>query len=170
MTSRHEVRADFLLHIMNFYIDCFLWCRLLTYTLYIIILRQWMISKHEIIYSVKMLGCVYLMMNVNVFLSDSRSDSFSGQSAWWRHQIETFSALLAICAGKSPVIPRTKASDAELWCFFDLRLNKRLSKQSWGWWFERPSRPLWRHSNGADTLDAFRVLYYYCDMTLSQEF
>ena len=25
--------------------------------------------------------------------------------------------------------------------FFDLRLNKRLSKQSWGWWFETPSRP-----------------------------
>ena len=31
--------------------------------------------------------------------------------------------------------------------FFDLRLNKLLSKQSWGWWFETPSRPLWRHSN-----------------------
>ena len=45
-------------------------------------------------------------------------------------------------------IPRTKASDAELWCFFDLRLNKRLSKQSWGWWFETLSRPLWRHCNG----------------------
>ena len=28
---------------------------------------------------------------------------------------------------------------------FDLRLNKRLSKQSWGWWFETLSRPLWRH-------------------------
>ena len=28
---------------------------------------------------------------------------------------------------------------------FDLRLNKRLSKQWWGWWFETPSRPLWRH-------------------------
>ena len=44
-------------------------------------------------------------------------------------------------------IPRTKASDAEL-CFdvfFDLRLKKRLSKQSWGWWFGTPSRPLWRH-------------------------
>ena len=27
-------------------------------------------------------------------------------------------------------IPLTKASDAELWCFFDLRLNKRLIKQS----------------------------------------
>ena len=44
-------------------------------------------------------------------------------------------------------IPRTKASDAELWCFFDLRLNKRLSKQSWGWCFETLSRPLWRHCN-----------------------
>ena len=44
-------------------------------------------------------------------------------------------------------IPHTKASDAELWCFFDLRLNKRLSKQSWGWWFETLSCPLWRHRN-----------------------
>ena len=32
--------------------------------------------------------------------------------------------------------------------FFDLRPNKQLSKQSWGWWFETPSRPLWRHRNG----------------------
>ena len=31
--------------------------------------------------------------------------------------------------------------------FFHLHLNKRLSKQSWGWWFETPSRPLWRHRN-----------------------
>ena len=31
--------------------------------------------------------------------------------------------------------------------FFDLRLNKRLSKQPWGWWFETPSWSLWRHCN-----------------------
>ena len=31
--------------------------------------------------------------------------------------------------------------------FYDLRLNKRSSKQSWGWWFETPSRPLIRHCN-----------------------
>ena len=31
--------------------------------------------------------------------------------------------------------------------FFDLRLNKTLSKQSWGWWFKTPPRPLWRHCN-----------------------
>ena len=42
--------------------------------------------------------------------------------------------------------PRTKASHAELW-YFSRRLNKRLSKQSCGWWFETPSRPFWRHCN-----------------------
>ena len=36
------------------------------------------------------------------------------------------------------------------WCgpsMFSLicALNKRLSKQSWGWWFETPSCSLWRH-------------------------
>ena len=30
-------------------------------------------------------------------------------------------------------------------------LNKQLSKQSWGWWSETPSRSLWRHSI-SDTL------------------
>ena len=41
------------------------------------------------------------------------------------------------------VVPLTKASDTELWCF--LRLNKRLNKQSWCRWFETPSGSLWRH-------------------------
>ena len=65
--------------------------------------------------------------------------------------METFSALLAICAGNSPVTgeftaqrPVTRSFDA----FFDLRLNKPLSKQSWGWWLETASRPLWRKCNG----------------------
>ena len=48
---------------------------------------------------------------------------------------------------RSRWIPRTKASDAELWCFFYLRPNKRLSKQPWGWWFETPSWLLWRQCN-----------------------
>ena len=42
-------------------------------------------------------------------------------------------------------IPCTKASDADLDVFFDLWLNKRLSKQSWDWWFETPSCSFWRH-------------------------
>ena len=36
--------------------------------------------------------------------------------------------------------------------FFDLRLNKRLSKQPWGWWFETPSWSLWRQCNDSISL------------------
>ena len=69
---------------------------------------------------------------------------------WWCHQMETFSASLAICARNSPVTgefptqgPVTRSFDV----FFDLRLNKHLNNQPWGWWFETPSHPLWRHCN-----------------------
>ena len=64
--------------------------------------------------------------------------------------METFSALLTLCAGNSPVTddfpsqrPMTRGFDI----FFDLRLNKWLSKQSRRWCFETPSRSLWRHRN-----------------------
>ena len=30
---------------------------------------------------------------------------------------------------------------------YDLRRNKRLNKQSWGWWFETPLLSFWRHCN-----------------------
>ena len=36
--------------------------------------------------------------------------------SWWRHQMETFSVLLALCEGFR-WIPLTKASDVELWYF-----------------------------------------------------
>ena len=39
--------------------------------------------------------------------------------------------------------PVTRSFDV----FFDLRLNKELSKQWWGWWFETLSCALWRHCN-----------------------
>ena len=68
---------------------------------------------------------------------------------WWR-QMETFSVLLAICAGNSPVpgeFPTQRPVTRSFDVFFDLRLNKRLSKQSWGWWFETLSRPLLHHRN-----------------------
>ena len=52
---------------------------------------------------------------------------------WWRHQMEIFSALLAICVGNSPVpgeFPTQRPVTRSFDVFFDLRLNKRLSKQS----------------------------------------
>ena len=63
--------------------------------------------------------------------------------------------------GDSPVTsefpsqrPVTRSFDV----FFDLCLNKRLSKQSWGWWFETPSCSLWRHCY-------VRKLWEPCDNT-----
>ena len=41
-------------------------------------------------------------------------------------------------------IPRTKASDTELWCFFLSAPEKRLSDQSRRRSLETPSHPLWR--------------------------
>ena len=70
--------------------------------------------------------------------------------SWWRHQMETFSALLALCAGNSPVyreLPAQRPVTRSFGVFFDLRLIKRLSKHSRGWWFETLSRPKWRHCN-----------------------
>ena len=79
-----------------------------------------------------------------------RDDNFGIFVPWWRHQMETFSALLALCAGNSPVSgefpaqrPMTRSFDV----FFYLHLIKRLSKHSRGWWFETLLRPLWRHCN-----------------------
>ena len=64
--------------------------------------------------------------------------------------METFSALVALCAGNSPVtgeFPAQRPVTQSFDVFFDLYLYKRLRKQSWGWWFETPSRPFWRHCN-----------------------
>ena len=64
--------------------------------------------------------------------------------------METFSALLAICAGNSPVpgeFPTQRPVRQSFDVFFDLCLKKWLSKQSWGWWLETLSHPLWRHCN-----------------------
>ena len=80
--------------------------------------------------------------------------------AWWRSQLEIFSALLAFvvrCSASlarfeanSPVTgefpsqrPLTRSFDV----FFHLRLNQQLSKQWIHRWFETPSRWLWCHCN-----------------------
>ena len=70
--------------------------------------------------------------------------------SWWRHQMETFSSLLAFCEGNPPVncgFPHKGQWRGDFDVSFDLRLEKRLSKQSKRQWFETPSRPLWRHCN-----------------------
>ena len=69
---------------------------------------------------------------------------------WWHHKMETLSALLALCVGKSPVTgefpaqrPVTRSFDVS----FDLCLSKRFCKQSRRQWFETSPRSLWCHCN-----------------------
>ena len=71
--------------------------------------------------------------------------------AWWRNQMEAFSALLILYEGNPSVTsgfpsqrPVTRSFDV----FYDLRLNKRLSKPPKRRWFETPLRSLWRYCNG----------------------
>ena len=71
-------------------------------------------------------------------------------SSWWRHQVtsqKTFPRDRPFVWGIHRWIPRTRATHAELWCFFDLCLNKQWSKQSRRRWFETPSRLLWHQCN-----------------------
>ena len=59
--------------------------------------------------------------------------------------METFSALLAIFAGNSPVpgeFPTQRPVTRSFDVYFDLRLNKGLCKQWWGWWFEDATVPI----------------------------
>ena len=52
--------------------------------------------------------------------------------------------------------PVTRSFDV----FFDLRLNKRVSKQPWGCWFETPSWSLWRQYNDIQYIP--RIMHAVC--------
>ena len=106
-------------------------------------------SDHTCDVSTKPGYAVWLQFKMDMYTTACKN-AFCHSFSWWRHQMETFSASLALCAGNSPVTgefpsqrPVTRGFDV----FFGLLLNKRLSKQSWGWWFETPSCSLWRHDN-----------------------
>ena len=77
-------------------------------------------------------------------------------SIWWRHHgtgklgswdawFESWPRQMTSSNGNifRAQRPVTRSFDD----FFDLHLNKWISKPWWGWWFEASSRPLWRHSN-----------------------
>ena len=79
--------------------------------------------------------------------------------------METFSTLLALCVGNSPVTgeftsqrPLRRSFDV----FVDLSLNKQLSKQSWGWWFELPSRSLQRVMNHCKHIGICMCVLFVC--------
>ena len=92
-------------------------------------------------------GNAKIVSCLRVIMSESKLGSWIHDDVIkWKHFPRDWSFVRGI--HRSRWIPHTKASDAELWCFLWSAPEKRLSKQSWGWWFETPSHPLWRHCNG----------------------
>ena len=116
-------------------------------------------------------GIVFIQQSLLIVYSNRNLEEHYNQIwlllriSWWRHQMEPFSALLAICAGNSPVpgeFPTQRPVTPSFDVFFDLRLNKRLRKQSRGWWFETLSWPLWRHRRRRFTYNRFEAARFVC--------
>ena len=85
------------------------------------------------------------------------SSNWHGDVIKWKHFSRYWSLVRGI--NKSPVnSPLTNVSDAGLWYFFWSK-PKRLSKQSWGWWFETPSPLLWRQYNGYNHFSTLGLAY-----------
>ena len=75
-------------------------------------------------------GCRYSRVSIVKYPQWTYSELW-GFFSWWRHQMETFSVVLAICAGNSPVageFPTLRPVTRSFGAFFDLCVNKRLSK------------------------------------------
>ena len=73
-----------------------------------------------------------------------------GPPSRWRHQMETYFHITGPLWGKPPVndgFPSQRPVTRTFGVFFELHLNKRLSKQSRSWWLETPSRSLWCYCN-----------------------
>ena len=84
--------------------------------------------------------------------------------SWWRHQMETVFALLALCEGNPQEIggfPSQKASNVGFDVFFEVHLNKRINKQSSRRWFHTPGLSLRRHCNVITWL----ITYDFCCIT-----
>ena len=81
-----------------------------------------------------------------VGVQESGNSELDYENTWWRHQMETFSALLAFSARNSSVTDEFPAQWPVTRSLY-LPLNKRLIKQPRRRWFETPSRTLLRHCN-----------------------
>ena len=75
---------------------------------------------------------------------------------WWRHRMKTFPRYWHFVRGilQSPVnFSSQRPVTRRFNVFFDVHLNKRLSKQPRYLWFGMPLRSLWRHCNGFKSLE-----------------
>ena len=121
------------------------------------ILQHWSIHGNRSIFQTKgqsidifvIVSCIYGLFTVddtlwltgNILLwTRLVEDIVHDDVIKWKHFPRSWSFVREIHRSQGPA---TRSFDV----FFDLRLNKHLSKQRWGCSFETRSRPLWRRCN-----------------------
>ena len=92
---------------------------------------------------------MYMLIHMTTSVTPTRYDCSNWKLfvTWWRHQMEAFSPLLAICAGNSPVtgeFPTQRPVTRSFVAFFDLRIN--------GWVNNRKAGDLRRHRTYYDSI------------------
>ena len=95
--------------------------------------RNTKIYNDNSVNNTRLLWVKFAQMKIFQQIFNERGNQQNEHLIWWRHQMETFSALLVIWAGNSPVPGEFPWQRPVTWSFdvfFDLRLNKLLSKQS----------------------------------------
>ena len=84
---------------------------------------------------------------------------------WWRHDMETFSALLALCQGNPLVadgFPSQRTSNVELLFFFSVNLSKLLNKHSSCWqWDGTVLKWSQCHDFHARPNRVFKIMYFW---------
>ena len=139
MTSQSFLKNELLRRVLVF--TCLFWNRKCT----CMWKRSWAFFRSQILSrskTVKTMDIVCL-----IYLERTTAGGQTDEISWWRHQMETFSALywpFVLGIHRSPVNSPHKGQWRGA---FYLRQNKRLIKQSRRWWFETPLRWLWRHFN-----------------------
>ena len=83
-------------------------------------LRKRMMSKNSLQVHIRVWSILYVFVVYVDFKTKVRQTIGEHYDTWWRHQMQTFSS--ALCSGHR-WIPLTKASDEEIWYFYDLRLE-----------------------------------------------
>ena len=126
------------------------WWRALTFSLMYVWTNDWVST-----------GIVPVIWDAVMFMWCHCDDLMATAQSMMTSSNGNIFRVTALCVGNSPVSGEFPTQRSVMWnfdVFFDLRLNERLSKQSWGWWFETSSCSLWRHCNASQGVSVVSIL------------
>ena len=103
-------------------------------------LRRQAIKSHVTDHEQQVINLIYITLTLTAYFNTNHDDVIK-----WKH-FPRYWPFAPRGIHRSPVnSPHKGQWRGALMLSLIFALNKRLSKQSWGWWFETPSGSLWRH-------------------------